>query len=208
MTENELRANMVAVARSLFARGYSFGSSGNLSVRCGDSVLVTPTGSSFETVTPPEIAKLRMDGTLVGRPKPSKEAHFHLAIYRVRPEAGAVVHLHSTHAVAVSCLKGLNMDDALPVLTPYYAMRIGRLPVVKYLPPGDPRLAPEVEANARDAKAILLRNHGPITIGKDLAEAAALAEELEEHARLYFILGQRGRPLAQAEIRELKKRFG
>lgn len=207
MTESELRKRMVAVAQSLFARGYSFGSSGNLSARHGDSVLVTPTGSSFETVTARAIARLLMDGTLAGRPKPSKEAHFHLAIYRARPEAGAVVHLHSTHAVAVSCLKGLNMDDALPVLTPYYAMRIGRLPVVKYLPPGDPQLAPEVEAAARDAKAVLLRNHGPITIGKDLAEAAALAEELEEHARLYFILGQRGRPLTRAQVRELKKRF-
>ena len=208
MTENQLRKEMVAVARSLFARGYAFGSSGNLSTRIGKTVLVTPTGSSFETVAPSQIARVRMDGTVVGGPKPSKEAHFHLAIYRARPETAAVVHLHSTYAVAVSCLKGLNKKDALPVLTPYYAMRVGHLPVVPYLPPGDARLAPEVEARAREAKAILLQNHGPITCGRTLAEATALSEELEEQARLFFILGDRGRRLSKAEIGELEKRFG
>jgi ribulose-5-phosphate 4-epimerase/fuculose-1-phosphate aldolase len=119
-----------------------------------------------------------------------------------------VVHLHSTHAVAVSCLKGLNMDDAMPVLTPYYAMRVGHLPVVAYLPPGDPQLAPEVAARARTAKAILLQNHGPIVADRDLPSASALAEELEEQARLYFILGDRGRRLSKPQIAELKKRFG
>ncbi len=208
MTESQLRSQMVEVARSLFVRGYSFGTSGNLSARCGDSVLVTPTGSSFGTVTPEEIATVAMDGTVIGKAKPSKEAHFHLAIYRARPRAGAVVHLHSTYAVAVSCLKGLNMDDAMPVLTPYYAMRVGSLPVVPYLPPGDPRLAPAVEQWARTARAILLRNHGPVTWGKDLPEASALAEELEEHAKLHFILAGRGRRLTRAQIQALKERFG
>jgi ribulose-5-phosphate 4-epimerase/fuculose-1-phosphate aldolase len=198
----------VDVARSLFARGYSFGSSGNLSVKGDGYVLGTPTGSSFETVLPSQLAKLSMDGAIFGKAKPSKEVHFHLAIYRARPDAGAVVHLHSTYAVAVSCLKGLNMDDAMPVLTPYYAMRVGRLPVVPYLPPGDPQLASEVEIRARTAKAILLQNHGPITSESDLPKAAALAEELEEQARLFFILGDRGRRLTKKQIAELKSRFG
>jgi ribulose-5-phosphate 4-epimerase/fuculose-1-phosphate aldolase len=100
------------------------------------------------------------------------------------------------------------MDDAMPVLTPYYAMRVGHLPVVPYLPPGDPQLAPEVEIRARTAKAILLQNHGPITAESDLPKAAALAEELEEQARLFFILGDRGRRLTKKEIVELKSRFG
>ncbi len=130
MTDIQLRYQMVEVARSLFARGYSFGSSGNPSARAGDAVLVTPTGSSMETLTPRQIAKVRIDGMVVGKSKSSKDVHFHLAIYRARKEAGAVVHLHSTYAVAVSCLKGLNKRDALPVLTPYYAMRVGKLPVV------------------------------------------------------------------------------
>lgn len=149
-----------------------------------------------------------MSGEVLGNAKPSKEAHFHLAFYRARPSAGAVVHLHSTYAVAVSCLQDLNMDDALPVLTPYYAMRVGKLPVVRYLPPGDAQLGPEVEAKARESRAVLLQNHGPITAGATLADASALAEELEEQAKLYFILGGRGRCLTPADIEELKKRFG
>jgi ribulose-5-phosphate 4-epimerase/fuculose-1-phosphate aldolase len=208
MNELELRTSIVAVARSLFARGYSFGTSGNISARSGDGILVTPTGSSFESVTPEELAKVSMSGAVVGAAKPSKEAHFHLAFYRARPDAGAVVHLHSTYAVALSCLAHLNMDDALPVLTPYYAMRVGRLPVVRYLPPGDPQLAPEVETKASSASAVLLQNHGPITAAPTLAQAAALAEELEEQAKLYFILGDRGRRLTQMDVEELRKRFG
>jgi ribulose-5-phosphate 4-epimerase/fuculose-1-phosphate aldolase len=208
MTESKLRKQMVEVARSLFARGYAFGSSGNLSARHEDTVLVTPTGSSFETVQPGDLAKLRMDGSVLGDTRPSKEAHFHLAIYEARPDAGAVVHLHSTYATAVSCLKRLNMADAMPVLTPYYAMRVGHLPVVPYLPPGDPELAPEVGKRAVTAKAMLLQNHGPITSEANLFKAAALAEELEEQARLFFILGDRGRRLTRKQIEELKKRFG
>lgn len=208
MTEAGLRKQIVAVARSLFARGYSFGSSGNLSARLGDYVLVSPTGSSFETVEPGELAKVAMDGTVAGKAKPSKEVHFHLAIYRERPDAGGVVHLHSTYSVAVSCLKRLNMDDALPVLTPYYAMRVGQLPVVPYLPPGDARLGPEVGKRARRAKAMLLQNHGPITSGKDLPAAAAVAEELEEQAKLFLLLGDRGRRLTKRQVAELKRRFG
>jgi ribulose-5-phosphate 4-epimerase/fuculose-1-phosphate aldolase len=207
-SEEDLRTEMITVARSLFARGYSFGTAGNLSVRCGGALLVTPTGSSMETVAAGDLAQVDIDGRLIGRTKPSKEVHFHLAIYRARADVGAVVHLHSIYAVALSCLKALDMEDALPVLTPYYAMRVGRLPVVEYLPPGDPRLAPEVEARAAAANAILLQNHGPITMGRDLAEAAALAEELEEQAKLFFLLGERGRTLTAAEVRILRERFG
>ncbi len=207
MTENELRKQIVEVARSLFARGLSFGTSGNLSARWGEYVLVTPTGSSFATVTTGEIAKVALDGTPAGGARPSKEAHFHLAIYRTRPEAGGVVHLHSPYAVAVACLKTLNTEDALPVFTPYYAMRIGRLPVAPYLPPGDPGLAREIGERAKTARAILLRNHGPVTWDRSLGEAAALAEELEEQAKLFFLLGARGRRLTKAELRELEKRF-
>jgi len=208
MTEDGIREKMAAVARSLFQRGYSFGTSGNISARHGGEILITPTGSSFESLRPDAIARVSLDGGTLGPAKPSKEAPFHLAIYHARPEAGAVVHLHSTYAVAVSCLAGLNLEDALPVLTPYYAMRIGRLPVVDYYPPGDARLAPAVEEVAQGVNALLLRNHGPVTFGKDLAEAAALAEELEEHAKLYFLLGERARPLEAGRIRELRERFG
>jgi len=208
MHEGVLREELIRVARSLFHRGYCFGTAGNLSARCGETVLMTPTGSSMETVRAEELALLSLDGQIIGAPRPSKEAPFHLAIYRRRPDVGAVVHLHSTYAVALSCLKDLDRTDALPVFTPYFAMRIRRLPVVPYLPPGDPALAADVGAVAAETNALLLENHGPVTMGRDLAEAAALAEELEEQAKLYFLLGGRGRTLSPDQIRTLRERFG
>ena len=200
------REEMVAVARSLFERGYTFGTAGNMSVRAGDRIWVTPTNSSFASLRADALAEVDLAGNAAGAVKPSKEAHFHLAAYRARPDAGAVVHLHSAHATAVSCLRDLNPEDALPVLTPYYAMRIPCLPVVDYYPPGDPRLAPEVERRATCTQAMLLRNHGSIAIGKTLAEAAALAEEIEEQARLFFLVGGRGRVLSAEEVAELRRR--
>ncbi len=205
--ERALLEQMAATARSLYERGYSFGTAGNISVRAGDRVFITPTNSSFASLTVEGIAAVDLAGNVLGASTPSKEAPFHLAAYGARPDAGAVVHLHSTYATAVSCLRDLDLDDALPVLTPYYAMRIPRLPVVAYYPPGDPRLAPEVREKAAVSPALLLRNHGSVTIGKTLAEAAALAEEIEEQARLWFLLGERGRTLTGEEVAELRKRF-
>lgn len=198
---------LAATALSLYQRGYTFGTAGNMSVRVGERVFVTPTNSSFASLSAGGLAEVDLAGNVLGAAKPSKEAHFHLAAYRARPDAGAVVHLHSAHATAVSCLAELDPDDALPVLTPYYAMRIPCLPVVDYFPPGDPALAAEVERRAAATPAMLLRNHGSIAIGKTLAEAAALAEEIEEQARIFFLVGGRGRVLTEAEVAELRRRF-
>lgn len=198
---------LVAIAKSLYDRGYTFGTAGNISVRAGGRVFVTPTNSSFSDLRPDGLAEVDLAGNAIGQAKPSKEVPFHLAVYRARPEAAAVVHLHSCYATAVSCLRDLDTSDAMPVFTPYYAMRIPCLPVVPYFPPGDPRLGPEVEREAARSPALLLRNHGSITIGKSLFEAAALAEEIEEQAKLYMLLGERGRPLAADEIAELRRRF-
>lgn len=206
MADQTQAAELVAVARSLFDRGYSFGTAGNISVRAGATILVTPTGSSMGSLTADALARVDCAGTVIGDIRPSKEAHFHLAIYRARPECGGVVHLHSTYATALACLRELDMEDALPALTPYYAMRVPKLPVVPYLPPGDPALAAEVEQRAAGTPSLLLRNHGAIAAGTTLAEAAALAEELEEAARLYFLLGDRGQPLSAAQVAELRHR--
>ncbi|MEZ5403592.1 MAG: class II aldolase/adducin family protein [Bryobacteraceae bacterium] len=203
----DIPEQIVAAARSLFVRGYAYGTSGNMSVRDGDRVWITPTNSSFGTVGPPEMAALDLSGAVDGAAKPSKEAHFHLAVYRARPSACAVVHLHSTYATAVASLRDLDSADALPIFTPYFAMRIPRLAVVDYFPPGDAALAPAVETAAADTPAILLRNHGPITAGATLAEAVALAEELEEQSKLYFLLGDRGQTLTAEQVAELRRRF-
>jgi ribulose-5-phosphate 4-epimerase/fuculose-1-phosphate aldolase len=148
------------------------------------------------------------DGARRGGPVPSKEVHFHLALYEARPDACAVVHLHSTYATAVSCLPVDDSGDILPVYTPYFAMRIPCLPVVPYLPPGHPELADHVRAAARRSPAILLKNHGPVTAGRTIREASALAEELEEQSRLHFLLGGRGERLTAEQIAVLRARSG
>ena len=203
----ELKQELAAAALSLFRRGYSFGTAGNISIRLGDRVSITPTNSSFEKLTVEGLAEMDLEGVVIGPNKPSKEAHFHLAAYRARPNSRAVVHLHSTYATALACLRDLDLENALPSLTPYFAMRIPRLPVIEYFPPGDFRLAPEVEEKAADSPALLLRNHGSIAIGATLSEAAALAEEIEEQARLFFLLGDRARPLSPEQVAELRRKY-
>ena len=202
--EQEAAADLVRAARSLFRRGYSFGTAGNLSVRVADRVLISPTNSSFEDLSVESLAVIGRDGALVSGPPPSKEAHFHLALYEVRADAAAVVHLHSTYATAIACLPATDSRNPLPVFTPYFAMRIPCLPVVPYLRPGHPDLAREVRKAAALSPAMLLKNHGPITSGRTIREATALAEELEEQARLYFLLDGRGDELTPQQISELR----
>lgn len=198
---------LVSTARSLFQRGYSFGTAGNLSVRVGERLLVSPTNSSFEDLSEMDLSVVSLSGERLNSAVPSKEVHLHLAVYQIRPEMNAVVHLHSTYATAISCLKDADPADALPVYTPYFAMRIPCLPVVPYYPPGDPALAPAVREAARRSPAMLLKNHGPITAGKTMREASALSEELEEQSRLYFLLGDRGDLLTAKQIADLRKKF-
>lgn len=205
--QREAAAAIAAAARSLFNRGYSFGTAGNISVRAGDHIVVSPTNSSFEDLNADSMSVVDGQGKHVDGNKPSKETHFHLAIYETRPDANAVVHLHSTYATAVSCLAHADSNDALPVYTPYFAMRIPCLPVVPYLRPGHPGLADGVRSAARLSPAMLLKNHGPITAGRDLREASALAEELEEQSKLYFLLRGQGELLTADQIAELRGRI-
>ena len=205
-TLSELQ-ELVDIAHSLFARGYSFGTAGNISLRSGDRVFATPTGSSFGTLTVEGLAECDLQGASLGPNKPTKELLFHLAAYRARPESRAVVHLHSTYATAVASMRDLDETNGLPALTAYYAMRVPSLSAVPYFPPGDPELADHVERLAKQTPAMLMRNHGSIAIGKTLQEAAALAEEIEETAKLYFLLGERAQPLEPEQIAELRRRF-
>jgi 3-dehydro-4-phosphotetronate decarboxylase len=185
------------LARSLFDRGLTPGRSGNLSARLADnSVLVTPSGSSLRDLMPSGLSRVSPHGVLVSGPEPSKETFLHLAIYRARPETHAVAHTHSTHATAISCLADRDPQNVLPSLTGYYAMRVARLPLLPYHPPGDQALGPRAEAAARDHHALLLANHGPIAAGRDIEDAVDIIEEIEEAARLFFILnGQPRRTL-------------
>ncbi|HZR95142.1 MAG TPA: 3-oxo-tetronate 4-phosphate decarboxylase [Gaiellaceae bacterium] len=203
---DSLRDELVAVGRSFFERGLSPGTSGNLSVRVDDGFLMTPTNSSLGSLEPARLSRLDADGGHVDGDPPTKEAWLHTAVYAARPDARAIVHLHSTHAVAVACLADLDPDDVLPVLTPYYVMRVGRLPLVPYGRPGDDALATVIGERARDHHALMLANHGPVVAGSSLAEAASAAEEIEESAKLLLLLqGRPVRALTQAQQDELRK---
>jgi ribulose-5-phosphate 4-epimerase/fuculose-1-phosphate aldolase len=192
------------VANSLFERGYAHGSTGNISARVGAEVWVTPTGQPLRGLRPYGLARLNADGGRLNEAAPSKEYPFHLAIYRRRPEARAVVHLHSTYAVALSCLDDFAGDESLAPLTPYYFMRVAPLAVLPYFRPGSPDLARAIEGVADGHHSILLRNHGLICAGATLLEAADRAEELEQTARLHFILrGEQTRPLSPADVQDL-----
>jgi ribulose-5-phosphate 4-epimerase/fuculose-1-phosphate aldolase len=206
--EDDVLKELCAVASSLYDRGYAHGSTGNLSIRRNDVVWITPTGASLRGLTLDDLACVTMSGESLRQPQPSKEVPFHLAAYRARPQAQAVAHLHSLHAVALSCLADLNPDGAVPALTPYFFMRVAPLGVVPYFPPGSAELAEAIGTAIRTARSLLLRNHGLMTSGATLAEAVDAAEELEATARLFFLLkGERTRTLSPGEILDLKRRF-
>ncbi|NUP17621.1 MAG: aldolase [Streptomyces sp.] len=203
--ESAARDAIVATARSLFDRGLTHGSTGNLSVRLADgTLLLTPTGAALGTVTAAELSRTDVRGRHLDGPRPTKEAVLHAAFYRARPCAHAVVHLHSTYAAALSVRADLNPDDVLPPLTAYYAMRLGTLPLLPYHAPGDPALEPLAERTARTHHAVLLANHGPVIAAPTLRQAADAAEELEETARLFFLLhGHPTRPLTAEQAAAL-----
>lgn len=206
--ERDLRINISRTAKSLFDRGLTSGSSGNLSVRFGEGWLMTPTGSTFGDLGPERISLLDSNGDLVSGDPPTKESFLHMAIYRQRPQAGAVVHLHSLHSVAVSCLADIDPENVLPPITAYYVMKIGRLPLIPYFPPGDPDLAGAVEERAAMHRAVMLANHGPVVSGKNLDDAVYAAEELEDTAKLYLLLHNRPvRYLTEDQVTELTSRF-
>ena len=208
MSDSKLREQIVDFGASLFRRGLTFGATGNISVRTENGWLMTPTGSSLGDLDPARISRLDREGNHVDGDAPTKEALLHTGFYQSRPKAQAIVHLHSTHSVAVSCLHGIDHSDVLPPLTAYYVMRIGQLPLVPYFPPGDINLAKAVREMASKHHAVLLANHGPIVAGKSLADAVYATEELEETARLFLLLKDRKtNPLTPEQVAELKLKF-
>lgn len=204
----EILEQLCASAQDFYGRGYVFGSTGNLSVRFDGRVWITPTGLPLKGLTPARLAEIDLTGNTVNGNKPSKEYPFHLGIYRQRPEARAIVHLHSTYAVALSCLAELEPEKPLPAITPYYFMRVAPLGIVPYYRPGSEELADAVEAKAAGHHSLLLLNHGLITSGAAWNEAVDRAEELEETAKLRFLLrGEKLRELNANEIEEIRRAF-
>jgi ribulose-5-phosphate 4-epimerase/fuculose-1-phosphate aldolase len=208
MSEHRIRDRIAALAASLFSRGLTFGSTGNISVRIDDGWLMTPTGTSMGEIDPERIARLNNSGDWVSGDKPTKESFLHIAMYKERPRAGAVVHLHSTYSVAVSCLEDIDHNNVLPPITAYAVMRLGQVPLIPYFPPGDMDLAKAVREMAGKHHAVLLANHGPVVAGVSLEDAMHATEELEETARLFLLLrGAATRPLTPEQVCELQQRF-
>jgi ribulose-5-phosphate 4-epimerase/fuculose-1-phosphate aldolase len=208
LSETAARDAIVMHGESLHMRGFVPGSSGNISVRISDGILVSPTNSCLGRLDPAQISKIDLNGKHIGGEQPSKEAFLHALMYAKRQSAHAVVHLHCTHAVALSCCCDPDTDAPITPITPYYVMKIGRLKVLPYFPPGDPELAHAVEAVAEKHHAILLANHGPVVAGSELDAAVYAIEELEEAAKLHLLLdGQRVNEMTGAQIRDIENRF-
>jgi ribulose-5-phosphate 4-epimerase/fuculose-1-phosphate aldolase len=210
MTDAKLREEICRLARSLFERGLTPGSSGNISVRLDDGgYLVTPTNASLGSLDPAKLSRLDADGRLISGDAPTKEVPLHTALYQTRGGARAVVHLHSTHSVALSMLPEIDPRAALPPLTPYYLMRCGLTALVPYYRPGDPAVADAIGGLAGKYASVLLANHGPVVAGDTLEAAVFAIEELEETAKLYLLLrGLNPRYLSPEQVKDLSKTFG
>jgi len=208
MRETALREEICELGYSIFERGLSHGSTGNISARTDDGWLLTPTGSNLGRLDPARLSRLDWTGKLLSGDPPSKESFLHLAMYQERERNRAVVHLHSTHSVAVSVLADVDPDNVLPPLTAYYVMRIGELPLVPYFAPGDLKLADAVRRFAGKHHALLLANHGPVVAGTSLSAAADAVEELEATARIYLLTrGQGLSPLTPEQVAGIRARY-
>ena len=210
MPETALRDAICRYGRSLFERGLTPGSSGNISVRLADGGwLLTPTNASMGFLDPARLTRLDPAGRHLSGDRPTKEVPLHGALYDTRPGARAVVHLHSTHCVAVSMLPGLDPAAVLPPLTAYYVMRVGDAALVPYFRPGDPAVADAIRGLAGRHSAVLLANHGPVVAGDTLEAAVFATEELEETARLFLLLRNLNpRALSPAQVADLARVFG
>jgi ribulose-5-phosphate 4-epimerase/fuculose-1-phosphate aldolase len=210
MGETRLREDICRFGRSLFERGLTPGSSGNISVRLEDGgYLVTPTNASLGFLDPARLSRLSADGKFVSGDAPTKEVPLHSALYQTRGAARAVVHLHSTHSVALSMLPEIDPRAALPPMTAYYLMKCGATALVPYYRPGDAAVADAIKGLAGKYSSVLLANHGPVVSGDTLEAAVFATEELEETAKLYLLLrGMNPRYLSPQQIADLVKVFG
>ncbi len=208
-SEARLREQICAMARSIFERGLTGGSSGNISVRTEDGgLLVTPTGSSMGSLDPARLSRFDASGRLIGGDEPTKEMPLHAAFYETRSTAGAVVHLHSCHSVALSLLPDTDPDNMLPPLTAYGVMKLGKVVMLPYFMPGDPAMGDAIRGLAGRRSAVMLAHHGPVVAGKDLESAVYAIEELEETAKLALLTrGLNPKLLTDAQIRGLVTKF-
>jgi ribulose-5-phosphate 4-epimerase/fuculose-1-phosphate aldolase len=209
MNENQLREQICELAKSMFDRGLTGGSTGNISARTNDGgLLVSPTGTSFGRLDPARLSRFNSKGRLIGGDKPTKEMPLHAAFYDTRSQAGAVVHLHACHSVALSMMPDADEDNFLPPMTPYAIMKLGKVKLLPFFRPGDPAMGDAVRGLAGKRSAIMLANHGPVVAGKDVEAACNAIEELEDTARLAIMMrGFNQRILDTDQVQDLVTHF-
>ena len=210
MTEEaRLREMICTLAKSIFDRGLTGGSTGNISARTPDGgLLVSPTGTSFGRLDPARLSRFDAAGALINGDTPTKEMPLHSAFYDTRSTAGAVVHLHSCHSVALSMLPEVDPDNFLPPMTPYGIMKLGKVKLLPFFLPGDPAMGEAVRGLAGKRSAVMLANHGPVVAGKDVEAACNAVEELEDTARLALLSrGMNPRMLSEAQVRDIVTKF-
>jgi 3-dehydro-4-phosphotetronate decarboxylase len=209
-TSNEarVREEICVSGASLYQRGYTVGTAGNISARLDDGWLITPTDACLGRLDPADIAKVDFDGNAVSGGKPSKTLALHRGIYARNSEARGIVHTHSTHLVALTLAGVWSEADVLPPITPYYVMKVGHVPLIRYKRPGDPQVAAQIAALAGTVRAVLLERLGPVVWERSVAQASYVLEELEETARLWLMTNPRPAPLDETALEELRAVFG
>lgn len=209
MSDTALREQICLLAKSMFDRGLTGGSTGNISARTSDGgLLISPTGTSFGRLNPATLARFDASGRQVGGDAPTKEIALHAAFYDTRSTAGAVVHLHACHSVALSMMPEVDPENFLPPLTPYAIMKLGRVQLLPFFLPGDPAMGEAVRGLAGKRSAVMLANHGPVVAGKDVEAACNAIEELEDTARLAMMTrGMNPTTLTNAQINGLVQKF-
>ena len=207
--EARLREQICLLAKSIFDRGLTGGSTGNISARTEDGgLLISPTGSSFGRLDPARLSRFDKAGQWIGGDAPTKEMPLHSAFYDTRSTAGAVVHLHSCHSVALSLIPDANEDDFLPPLTPYGIMKLGRVKLLPFFLPGDPAMGAAVRGLAGKRSAVMLANHGPVVAGKDVEAACNAIEELEDTAKLAMLMrGYDAKMLTAEQVNQVVRQF-
>lgn len=209
MSETKLREQICLLAKSMFDRGLTGGSTGNISARTDDGgLLVSPTGTSFGRLDPGRLSRFDATGTLISGDQPTKEMPLHSAFYDTRSTAGAVVHLHACHSVAWSMMPDADWDNFLPPLTPYAIMKLGKVKLLPFFMPGDPAMGDAVRGLAGKRSAVMLANHGPVVAGKDIEATCNAIEELEDTARLAMMMrGIPARALTDTQVQDLVTTF-
>ncbi|WP_170432571.1 3-oxo-tetronate 4-phosphate decarboxylase [Ruegeria arenilitoris] len=207
--ESALRERICELAKSMFDRGLTGGNTGNISSRTPDGgLLVSPTGTSFGRLDPGRLSRFDAAGRFISGDRPTKEMPLHSAFYDIRSTAGAVVHLHSCHSVALSMMPDADEDNFLPPLTPYAIMKLGKVKLLPFFLPGDPAMGEAVRGLAGKRSAVMLASHGPVVAGKTVESACFAIEELEETAKLALLLrGANPTLLTPSQIGDVTERF-